>query len=53
MEYLTLQKRRCQDEVIPEAEFLTAQGKRVVIIGGGSIALNLAGFHQVISTHGE
>jgi glutamate synthase (NADPH) small chain len=43
MEYLTLQNRRCQDEVIPDAEFLTAQGKRVVIIGGGDTGADCLG----------
>src|SRR5262249_57561329 len=35
MEYLTLQNRRCEGDTIAEAKFITAQGKRVVIIGGG------------------
>jgi len=43
MEYLTLQNRRCQGEVIPDEEFITAQGKRVVIIGGGDTGADCLG----------
>jgi glutamate synthase (NADPH/NADH) small chain len=43
MEYLTLQNRRCQGEVIPEEEFITAKGKRVVIIGGGDTGADCLG----------
>src|SRR5574341_2015658 len=35
MEFLPLQNRRCAGDKIPEEEFITAKGKRVVIIGGG------------------
>src|SRR5256885_10387893 len=35
MEYLTLQNKRCEGDAIPDERFITAQGKRVVIIGGG------------------
>jgi glutamate synthase (NADPH/NADH) small chain len=43
MEYLSLQNRRCQGEVIPEGEFITAKGKRVVIIGGGDTGADCLG----------
>jgi glutamate synthase (NADPH/NADH) small chain len=43
MDYLTLQNRRCQGEAIPEEEFITAAGKRVVIIGGGDTGADCLG----------
>ncbi|MDE2060033.1 MAG: glutamate synthase subunit beta [candidate division NC10 bacterium] len=43
MEYLTLQNRRCQGEVIPDEAFITANGKRVVIIGGGDTGADCLG----------
>jgi glutamate synthase (NADPH/NADH) small chain len=43
MEYLTLQNRRCQGEVIPDEGFITAKGKRVVIIGGGDTGADCLG----------
>jgi glutamate synthase (NADPH/NADH) small chain len=43
MDYLTLQNRRCQGEGIPDAEFITAKGKRVVIIGGGDTGADCLG----------
>jgi glutamate synthase (NADPH/NADH) small chain len=43
MEYLTLQNRRCEGETIPDAEFVTARGKRVVIIGGGDTGADCLG----------
>lgn len=43
MEYLTLQNRRCQGEVIPNEAFITANGKRVVIIGGGDTGADCLG----------
>ncbi len=43
MDYLTLQNRRCQGEGIPDDEFITAQGKRVVIIGGGDTGADCLG----------
>ncbi|MGE5843625.1 MAG: glutamate synthase subunit beta [Syntrophaceae bacterium] len=43
MEYLTLQNRRCQGEVTPEEEFITAKGKRVVIIVGGDTGADCLG----------
>jgi len=43
MDYLTLQNRRCQGEGIPDEGFITAQGKRVVIIGGGDTGADCLG----------
>jgi glutamate synthase (NADPH/NADH) small chain len=43
MEYLTLQNRRCEGDPIPEAAFLTARDKRVVIIGGGDTGADCLG----------
>jgi glutamate synthase (NADPH/NADH) small chain len=43
MEYLSLQNRRCQGEIIPDEKFITAKGKRVVIIGGGDTGADCLG----------
>src|SRR5436190_16709254 len=43
MEYLTLQNRRCQGDAIPDAQFITATGQRVVIIGGGDTGADCLG----------
>jgi glutamate synthase (NADPH/NADH) small chain len=43
MEYLTLQNRRCEGDRIPDTEFITARGKRVVIIGGGDTGADCLG----------
>jgi len=43
MEYLTLQNRRCEGDTIPDAEFITAKGKRIVIIGGGDTGADCLG----------
>ncbi|HSD51688.1 MAG TPA: glutamate synthase subunit beta [Candidatus Methylomirabilis sp.] len=43
MEYLTLQNRRSQGEVVPDEGFITAKGKRVVIIGGGDTGADCLG----------
>ena len=43
MEYLPLQNRRCQREIIPDETFITAKGKRVVIIGGGDTGADCLG----------
>ena len=43
MEYLTLQNRRCEGDVVPDDQFITAQGKRVVIIGGGDTGADCLG----------
>ena len=54
MEYLTLQNRRCEGEIIPDEAFITANGKRVVIIGGGdtgSDCLGTAHRHGALSVH--
>jgi glutamate synthase (NADPH/NADH) small chain len=43
MEYLTLQNKRCEGDAIPDAEFITAAGKDVVIIGGGDTGADCLG----------
>ena len=43
MEYLPLQNRRCEGEAIADARFITAHGKRVVIIGGGDTGADCLG----------
>jgi glutamate synthase (NADPH/NADH) small chain len=43
MEYLTLQNRRCEGDVIPDDAFITARDKRVVIIGGGDTGADCLG----------
>ena len=43
MEYLTLQNRRCEGDVVADAEFISAAGKRVVIIGGGDTGADCLG----------
>jgi glutamate synthase (NADPH/NADH) small chain len=43
MEYLPMQNRRCLGEPIPEERFITARGKRVVIIGGGDTGADCLG----------
>ena len=43
MEYLTLQNRRCEGDEISEKEFISAEGKRVVIIGGGDTGADCLG----------
>jgi glutamate synthase (NADPH/NADH) small chain len=43
MDYLTLQNRRCEGDPVPDAGFITAQGKRVVIIGGGDTGADCLG----------
>jgi glutamate synthase (NADPH/NADH) small chain len=43
MEYLTLQNRRCEGDLIPDDRFVTAKGKRVVIIGGGDTGADCLG----------
>ena len=43
MEYLTLQNRRCEGDTVADANFITAQGKRVVIIGGGDTGADCLG----------
>src|SRR3990170_3952034 len=43
MEYLTLQNRRCQGEAVSDERFITARGKRVVIMGGGDTGADCLG----------
>ncbi len=43
MEYLTLQNKRCEGDYIPDDKFITAHGKRVVIIGGGDTGADCLG----------
>ena len=43
MEYLTQQNRRNEGDEVPEAEAITARGKRVVIIGGGDTGADCLG----------
>ena len=43
MEYLPLQNRRCEGDDIPDERFITASGKRVVIIGGGDTGADCLG----------
>ena len=43
MEYLTLQNRRCEGDVIGDDRFITAKNKRVVIIGGGDTGADCLG----------
>jgi glutamate synthase (NADPH/NADH) small chain len=43
MEYLTLQNRRCEGDAVSDERFITAAGKRVVIIGGGDTGADCLG----------
>ncbi|HEV8398054.1 MAG TPA: glutamate synthase subunit beta [Vicinamibacterales bacterium] len=43
MEYLTLQNRRNEGDVVPDAEFISAQGKHVILIGGGDTGADCLG----------
>jgi glutamate synthase (NADPH) small chain len=43
MDYLTRQNRRCQGDPVPDDAFITAAGKRVVIIGGGDTGADCLG----------
>ena len=43
MEYLTLSNRRCEGDRIDDARFISAEGKRVVIIGGGDTGADCLG----------
>ena len=43
MDFLTLQNKRCEGDLIPDAAFITAKGKRVVIIGGGDTGADCLG----------
>ncbi len=43
MEYLTLQNKRCEGDAISSDSFITAEGKDVVIIGGGDTGADCLG----------
>ncbi|GAC1465524.1 MAG: glutamate synthase subunit beta [Isosphaeraceae bacterium] len=43
MDYLPLQNRRGQGDQIPDESFLSARGKRVIIIGGGDTGADCLG----------
>jgi glutamate synthase (NADPH/NADH) small chain len=43
MDFLTLQNRRCEGDRIPDEQFVSAQGRRVVIIGGGDTGADCLG----------
>src|SRR6185503_2706701 len=43
MEYLPLQNKRCEGDDVPDAQFITAKDKRVVIIGGGDTGADCLG----------
>ena len=43
MEYLTLSNRRCEGDWIDDARFISAEGKHVVIIGGGDTGADCLG----------
>jgi glutamate synthase (NADPH/NADH) small chain len=43
MEYLPLQNQRLAGDEIPEEQFITARGKRVIILGGGDTGADCLG----------
>ena len=43
MEYLTLQNKRCEGDAVADEAFISATGKRVVIIGGGDTGADCLG----------
>ena len=43
MDYLTQQNRRCEGDSIPDGKFISAEGRRVVIIGGGDTGADCLG----------
>jgi glutamate synthase (NADPH) small chain len=43
MDFLTLQNRRCEGDSVSDSEFISAAGKRVVIIGGGDTGADCLG----------
>jgi glutamate synthase (NADPH) small chain len=43
MEYLTAQNRRCEGDELSSAEIISAEGKQVVIIGGGDTGADCLG----------
>jgi len=43
MDYLTLSNKRCEGDTIADEQFISAAGKRVVIIGGGDTGADCLG----------
>ncbi len=43
MEYLTLSNKRCEGDSIPDDRFISAEGKHVIIIGGGDTGADCLG----------
>jgi glutamate synthase (NADPH) small chain len=43
MDYLTLSNKRCEGDAVPDAEFISAEDKHVVIIGGGDTGADCLG----------
>ncbi len=43
MEYLTLSNKRCEGDSIPDEQFISAEGKHVIIIGGGDTGADCLG----------
>jgi glutamate synthase (NADPH/NADH) small chain len=43
MDYLTLQNKRCEGDQINSADFISAEGKNVIIIGGGDTGADCLG----------
>jgi glutamate synthase (NADPH/NADH) small chain len=43
MEYLTLSNKRCEGDPVADERFISARGKRVVIIGGGDTGADCLG----------
>jgi glutamate synthase (NADPH/NADH) small chain len=43
MEFLPLQNKRCEGDEIPDAQFIDAKGKHVIIIGGGDTGADCLG----------
>ena len=43
MEFLTLQNKRCEGDAVPDDNFISAEGKDVVIIGGGETGADCLG----------
>jgi len=54
MEFLPLQNKRCEGDAIPDGEFISAAGKKVVILGGGDTGADCLGTshrHGAASVH--
>ena len=43
VDYLTQQNRRCEGDTVPPEEFISAEGRHVVIIGGGDTGADCLG----------